>query len=179
MERIIAIIVLANVFIFASNTQEQSLHNNLSNKEQENELDSLTVENYMATFFNNIDSVIIENHLFGYIFLSKKTSYVVNTNWRENVSNKNNVINLELYYLINGIDVFFLKKRPIIKQVVNRDYCITADYVTFLDIKIYKNGEIISKFDDFIGTERDDRYYVYDEMFMGWFELVWNLIYEK
>ncbi len=179
MERIITIIVLANAFIFSINTQEQSLYKNLCNEQENNGLDSLIVENYTTTFFNNIDSVIIENHLFGYIFLSKKTSYVVNINWRENIKSKNNVNNLELYCLINGIDDFFLKRRPIIKQIVNRDYCITADYFTFLDVRIYKNGEIISKFDDFIGSERDDRYYVYDDKFMEWFELVWNLIYEK
>ena len=69
MERIITIIVLANAFIFSINTQEQSLYKNLCNEQENNGLDSLIVENYTTTFFNNIDSVIIENHLFGYIFL--------------------------------------------------------------------------------------------------------------
>lgn len=137
------------------------------------ELDSMQI---YKTFFKDVDSVLIDYSIYGYIFLSRENAYVENIGWKDRV--RSSINNADLLRLIQGVDLFVIEKKPIVKKVEKMDEIVAADY-PIVEVLVYKKGRVRYKFIEIIGVENSGYYYTYDDDFLEWFDLVRYYVYDK
>ena len=129
-----------------------------------------------------IDSILIELNYpkYGEIFLSAQNSYYQKEDIFGDMLYPKYAIDDDSWkILINGINKFVVLKEPfLVKKVKRSDGLIVAvDYLTYLDIYIYIDNNVLSSKIEKKTEEFGEYIYIYRDDFKKWYKYIYSLIY--